>query len=55
LKALSKHKFANEHTFFFKEIPERIQRNESIWREWIGSNEPEAIPVPDYEEKINAD
>jgi dynein heavy chain, axonemal len=24
LKALSKHKFANEHTFFFKELPDRI-------------------------------
>jgi dynein heavy chain len=28
LKALSKHKFANEHTFFFKELPDKIQRNE---------------------------
>jgi alkaline phosphatase D len=28
LKALSKHKFANEHTFFFKELPDRIARNE---------------------------
>lgn len=24
LKSLSKHKFANEHTFFFKELPDRI-------------------------------
>lgn len=55
LKALSKHKFANEHTFFFKELPDRIQRNESIWRKWIDENEPENAPVPDYEEKINAD
>ena len=28
LKALSKHKFANEHTMFFKELPDRIARNE---------------------------
>jgi len=28
LKSLSKHKFANEHTFFFKELPDRIQRNQ---------------------------
>ena len=28
LKALSKHKFANDHTFFFKELPDRIARNE---------------------------
>lgn len=55
LKALSKHKFANEHTFFFKELPDRIARNESTWRKWIDENEPENTPVPDYEEKINAD
>jgi len=28
LKALSKHKFANEHSFFFKELPDRVNRNE---------------------------
>lgn len=55
LKALSKHKFANEHTFFFKELPDRIARNEQTWIKWIDENEPENIPVPDYEEKINAD
>lgn len=31
LKALSKHKFANEHTFFFKELPDRLVRNDKIW------------------------
>jgi len=31
LKALSKHKFANEHTMFFKELPDKINRNEQIW------------------------
>jgi dynein heavy chain len=55
LKALSKHKFANDHTCFFKELPDRIQRNDQVWRSWIEENEPEAVPVPDYEEKINAD
>lgn len=52
LKALSKHKFSNDHTFFFKELPDRIARNEQIWRKWIDENEPENTPVPDYEEKI---
>jgi dynein heavy chain len=28
LKALSKHKFNNDHAMFFKELPERITRNE---------------------------
>ena len=55
LKALSKHKFANEHTFFFKELPDKIQRNEQVWRKWIEENEPESCPIPDYEEKIAAD
>jgi len=55
LKALSKHKFANDHTCFFKELPDRIARNDAIWRQWIEENEPESMPVPDYEEKIQAD
>lgn len=55
VKALSKHKFANEHTFFFKELPDRLIRNESIWEKWYIENEPENIAIPDYEEKINAD
>jgi len=55
LKALSKHKFANEHTFFFKELPDRVNRNEQLWKKWIDENEPENVPVPDYEEKISAD
>lgn len=55
LKALSKHKFSNDHTFFFKELPERIARNEQSWRKWMDENEPENCPIPDYEEKISAD
>mmetsp|Transcript_11627 Transcript_11627/g.17624 ORF Transcript_11627/g.17624 Transcript_11627/m.17624 type:complete len:694 (+) Transcript_11627:3247-5328(+) len=55
LKALSKHKFATEHMSFFKELPERITRNEPLWKKWIDENEPESAPVPDYEEKISAD
>ncbi len=55
MKALSKHKFNNDHTMFFKELPDRIGRNEAIWKKFIDENEPENMPVPDYEEKINAD
>jgi dynein heavy chain len=55
LKALSKHKFANEHTFFFKELPDKIGRNEATWKKWIDENEPENTPIPDYAEKISAD
>ena len=52
LKALSKHKFNNDHAMFFKELPDRIQRNEQVWKKWIDENEPEIIAIPDYEEKI---
>jgi dynein heavy chain len=43
LKALSKHKFANEHSMFFKELPDRVNRNEQVWRKWIDENEPESV------------
>jgi len=55
LVALSKHKFANDHTFFFKELKDRIQRGDQAWRKWIDENEPENVPVPDYQDKISAD
>lgn len=55
LKALSKHKFNTDHTCFFKELPDRIQRNDTVWRSWIEENEPEGVTIPDYQEKIQAD
>lgn len=55
LKALSKHKFNTDHTCFFKELPDRIQRNDTVWRSWIEENEPESVTIPDYQEKIQAD
>jgi len=55
LKALSKHKFANEHSMFFKELQDKIQRNDQIWKSWIDEDQPENTPIPDYEDKINAD
>jgi dynein heavy chain len=55
LKALSKHKFGNDHSMFFKELPDRISRNEQVWKKWVDEAEPENIPVPDYEEKISSD
>jgi dynein heavy chain len=55
LKALSNHKLANEHTFFFNELPDKINRSEQLCKKWIDENEPENTPVPDYEEKISAD
>ena len=53
--ALSKHKFGNDHSFFYKELPERIGRLEKDWRKFFDENEPENAIIPDFEEKIAAD
>lgn len=53
--ALSKHKFGNDHSFFYKELPERIGRLEKEWRRFLDENEPENAVIPDFEDKINAD
>jgi len=55
LKALSKHRFNNENLQFFKDLPDRIQRNNDEWKMWVDSDNPETERVPDYEEKIRAD
>lgn len=53
--ALSKHKFGHEHSFFYKELPERIGRLEKDWKKFNDENEPENAIIPDYEDKILAD
>lgn len=53
--ALSKHKFGNDHSFFYKELPERIGRLEKEWKKFLDENEPENAIIPDFEEKIAAD
>ena len=32
-----------------------MQRNEGAWRKWYDENEPESVPIPDYDERINMD
>merc|ERR1712050_491847 len=41
-----------DQTQFFREIIDFIQRNEQNWRKWFDENEPESVPVPDYEDRI---
>jgi len=53
--ALSRHKFGNDHTFFFKELPERIGRTEKDWRKFLDENEPENAFIPDYNDKLEND
>merc|ERR1712048_1084536 len=50
---LSRHPFGVDQMFFFRELVDFIQRNEATWRKWYDENEPESVPVPDYEERIN--
>jgi len=38
----------------FANLPSDMVRNESMWRQWYEHDEPEAIAIPDYEDKIAA-
>jgi len=53
--ALSKHKFNNEPAGFFKDIVEKINRNEKEWKKFLDENSPENEKVPDYDDKLNAE
>ena len=53
--ALSKHKFNNEPSGFFKDIIDKIQRYEREWKRYFDENSPENVPIPEYEDKINAE
>jgi len=49
---LSRHAFGVDQMLFFREIIDFIQRNDAAWKKWFDENEPESVPVPDYEERI---
>eukprot|EP00971_Amphidinium_carterae_P111738 2212984-Amphidinium_carterae.1 len=54
LLQMSRHSFGSDQMLFFREIIDFLtQRNEASWRKWYDENEPENMPVPDYEERIN--
>jgi len=53
--ALSRQPFGMDQIVFFREIPDFMQRNEAAWRKWYDENEPEGVPIPDYDERINMD
>jgi dynein heavy chain len=55
LKALSAHRFSTKTNIFFKDLPDRISRNEPAWQAWIEENEPENTPIPDLADKISTD
>jgi len=49
---LSRHQFGIDMNPFFREILENIQKNDQNWKRWLDENDPERVPVPDYEERI---
>lgn len=53
--ALSRHKFNQDHQPFFKDIADKMSRNEKDWKAFIFEAEPENVPVQDYEDKIAAE
>jgi dynein heavy chain len=55
LLQLSRHNFGGEQSPFFKDVVDTIQRNEANWRKWYDENEPEAAPIPDYEDRVSLD
>jgi len=40
---------------FYKSLGESIARNESAWRAWYDSNDPERVPIPDFEVPLSED
>jgi dynein heavy chain len=55
LKALSQHRFGQNINIIFKDLPDRIARNEPNWSAWIEENEPENVQLPDLADKISAE
>lgn len=52
---LSKQKFGPEQTMFYKGVIDCVSRSGPEWRAFYESDSPELDPVPDYEEKIEAE
>lgn len=50
--ALSRHKFGNDHQFFFKELPDLIGRHDKEWNNFCLEDKPELVDVPDCHDRI---
>merc|ERR1712166_1400240 len=53
--ALTKHKFGQDSNMFYKGLVDSMTRSSPEWRAFFDSDDPESQPVPDYDDKINAD
>ena len=40
---------------FFASLLDAISRNESMWRAWFDANDPERLPIPDFEGPLSGD
>jgi dynein heavy chain len=38
---------------FFSQLPNEMSGNEMMWRRWYEDNEPEAMMIPDYEQRLS--
>eukprot|EP00930_Biecheleria_cincta_P050644 TRINITY_DN3582_c0_g1_i1.p1 TRINITY_DN3582_c0_g1~~TRINITY_DN3582_c0_g1_i1.p1 ORF type:complete len:2677 (-),score=555.77 TRINITY_DN3582_c0_g1_i1:255-8135(-) len=52
---LSRQPFGPDQIVFYREIQDLMQRNEANWRKWFDENEPENVPIPDYDDRIAMD
>ncbi|CDJ43280.1 hypothetical protein ETH_00008820 [Eimeria tenella] len=44
--------FGRDQIQLFCELPESLGKNESAWKKWMEDNEPENLPIPDYEDRL---
>jgi dynein heavy chain len=50
--ALSRHPYGRENLCIFRELPESMNRYQADWRNWIKSDNPEKIDVPEFHDRI---
>ncbi|CDJ35908.1 Dynein heavy chain axonemal, related [Eimeria mitis] len=49
---LSRTSFGRDQIQLFCELPESLSKNEAAWKKWMEDNEPENLPIPDYEDRL---
>jgi len=49
---LTRHSFGHDGQVFYRDLADSVQRSEASWRKWFDENEPESVPVPDFEDRL---
>ena len=52
LLQLSRTRFGRDQIQLFCELPDSLGKNEAAWKKWMEDNEPENLPIPDYEDRL---